>query len=176
MKAIDGLDEGEQIIHPSILKICMLTLIAINIGYIIASFNRIPVSIVICLGASFLLIVYAISPRISSIMRENRKGVMDLAKEINWDIILFMMSIFIVVQGLKHANAIEFFTYLFLESLKLPYFLFDDIFKHDSYGGREHHEQLADYHTRASIDKADSRLRYRFTPYLEPYILQHYRE
>jgi arsenical pump membrane protein len=123
MEAIDRLDEGEQIIHPSILKICLLTLIAINIGYIIASLSRIPVSIVICSGASFLLIVYAISSKISSAINEDRKGVMGLTREINWDIILFMVSIFIVVQGLKHTGAIDFFTYLFLESLKLPYFL-----------------------------------------------------
>jgi len=123
MEAIDRLDEGEQIIHPSILKICLLTLIAINIGYIIASLSRIPVSIVICSGASFLLIVYAISSKISSAINEDRKGVMGLAREINWNIILFMVSIFIVVQGLKHTGAIDFFTYLFLESLKLPYFL-----------------------------------------------------
>ncbi len=37
-------------------------------------------------------------------MNGERKGLVGLAREINWDIILFMLSIFLVVQGLNTAG------------------------------------------------------------------------
>ncbi|MEM2739430.1 MAG: ArsB/NhaD family transporter [Candidatus Bathyarchaeia archaeon] len=123
MEAINSLDSEERIIHPSILKICISTLIAVDIGYIVASFNRIPVSIVICSGALFLLLAYIVSSSIPTESSGSYRSLTDIVRKINWDIVIFMVSIFVVVQGLKHMGAIEFFTYVFLGSLKLPYFL-----------------------------------------------------
>jgi arsenical pump membrane protein len=41
-------------------------------------------------------------------------------RKVNWDILFFMIAIFLVVQGLRHAGAIDFFAALFLASLNLP--------------------------------------------------------
>ena len=38
----------------------------------------------------------------------------------NWDILLFMVGIFMVVQGLQHTGAIDFFAHLFLMAAALP--------------------------------------------------------
>jgi len=43
-----------------------------------------------------------------------------LAKEINWGILLFMVSIFLVVQGLRHSGAIDFLATAFLSAASLP--------------------------------------------------------
>jgi arsenical pump membrane protein len=41
-------------------------------------------------------------------------------RKVNWDILFFMIAIFLVVQGLSHAGAIEFFSNLFVSALALP--------------------------------------------------------
>jgi arsenical pump membrane protein len=115
------LNPEEQIIAPHLLRISLATLVAINISYVIASLNRIPVSVVICSGALFLLGVYGVSLKIPLALNE-RKSIGNLVKEINWDIILFMTSIFLVVQGLKRVGAVDFFARLFLKALSLPSF------------------------------------------------------
>jgi len=89
----------------------------------LSSLNRIPVSIIICIGALFLLGVYITTSNRSSILKEERKGVKGIAKDVNWDILLFMISIFLVVQGLRHTGAVEFFAYLFIKALALPQFM-----------------------------------------------------
>jgi Na+/H+ antiporter NhaD/arsenite permease-like protein len=74
-------------------------LVAIDVGYVFASLSRIPVSLVVCSGTVFLLAVYWASLNGSIVVKAERKGLKSLAKDINWDIILFMLSIFLVVQG-----------------------------------------------------------------------------
>ncbi|MEM2108026.1 MAG: ArsB/NhaD family transporter [Candidatus Bathyarchaeia archaeon] len=101
------LSNGTQPIAPKLLKISIATLIAIDIGYVLASWSRIPVSIVICSGALFLMAVYWLSLRGKVSFSGERKGLITLAKEINWDIVLFMLSIFLVVQGLRNAGVTE---------------------------------------------------------------------
>jgi arsenical pump membrane protein len=123
VELVEILNAGGQLITPILLKISVTTLIAIDIGYVLASLNRLPVSIVICSGAIFLLVVYIISLNKSSMLKEERRGVKRLVKEISWDILLFMVSIFLVVQGLKHTGAIDFFAYLFIKTLHYPSFL-----------------------------------------------------
>jgi len=49
-----------------------------------------------------------------------RKGLMSLAREINWDIVLFMISIFLVVQGLEHAGIIEFLSSVLVKTSSFP--------------------------------------------------------
>jgi arsenical pump membrane protein len=69
---------------------------------------RIPVSFVICSGAIFLITTYWLALNRGYFKTDNTKSLKTLAKEINWDIILFMLSIFIVVQGLEHVGLTEF--------------------------------------------------------------------
>jgi arsenical pump membrane protein len=105
--AVDTLAMCKKSISPILLKICFATLIAIDVGYIIASLSRIPVSVVICSGAIFLAIVYWSMTKAYPVGNKF-KGLTQLAKEINWDIILFMLCIFLVVQGLESAALVEF--------------------------------------------------------------------
>ncbi|MEM3578208.1 MAG: ArsB/NhaD family transporter [Candidatus Bathyarchaeia archaeon] len=123
MELVEALNSGGQLITPTLLRISIATLIIIDIGYVLASLNRLPVSIVICSGALFLLGVYVATLNKPSMLKEERKGVKSLAKEINWDILFFMIGIFLVVQGLRHTGAVEFFAYLFTKTLSLPQFL-----------------------------------------------------
>ncbi|MEM3464638.1 MAG: ArsB/NhaD family transporter [Candidatus Bathyarchaeia archaeon] len=111
-----------QLIEPKLLKISVATLAAIDLGYVLASLYRLPVSIVICSGSLFLFAVYQLTLKKPTI-KEARKGVGSLAKEINWDIVLFMVSIFLVVQGLRHTGAVGFFADLFVKTLAFPSFL-----------------------------------------------------
>jgi arsenical pump membrane protein len=120
---VEALNAGGQTITPPLLKVCIATLIAIDIGYVLSSLNRIPVSIIICIGALFLLGVYITTLNRPLILKEERKGVKGIAKDVNWDILLFMISIFLVVQGLRHTGAVEFFAYLFIKALALPQFM-----------------------------------------------------
>jgi arsenical pump membrane protein len=123
MELVEALNVGGQLIAPSLLRVSIVTLIAIDVGYVLASFNRLPVSIIICSGALFLLGVYVATLNKPSMLKEERKGIESIARDINWDILLFMISIFLVVQGLRHTGAVEFFAYLFTKTLSLPQFL-----------------------------------------------------
>ncbi len=58
MEAADTLNQGKPAISPLLLRISLATLVAIDIGYVLTSLNRFPVSIVICSGAVFLVAVY----------------------------------------------------------------------------------------------------------------------
>ncbi|MEM1766819.1 MAG: ArsB/NhaD family transporter, partial [Candidatus Bathyarchaeia archaeon] len=123
MELVEASNVEGRLITPSLLRISIVTLITIDVGYVLASLNRLPVSIVICSGALFLLGIYIITLNKPSMLKEECKGVKSLAKEINWDILLFMMGIFLVVHGLRHTGAVEFFAYLFTKTLSLPLFL-----------------------------------------------------
>jgi arsenical pump membrane protein len=134
---VDDLTMGGPVIGPLQLKASILALVAIDLGYVVASLNEIPVSVVICSGALFLLLFYWLTYREKEIVEppandpsnadtgakrisKERKGILGILKEVNWDILVFMVSIFLVVQGLKHAGAIDFFAFLFVETLALP--------------------------------------------------------
>ena len=106
-------------IEPRILKVCLVTLVAIDVGYVAASFARIPVSLVICSGAVFLLAVYLTSSN-SMIVRGERKGFKGLARDINWDIVLFMLCIFLVVQGLTNVGITQLLSSALVSASTLP--------------------------------------------------------
>jgi arsenical pump membrane protein len=53
-------------------------------------------------------------------LKEEKKGLKSLAKDINWGILLFMVSVFLVVQGLRHSGAIDFLAAVFLKASSLP--------------------------------------------------------
>ena len=54
------------------------------------------------------------------IIRGERKGLRGLARDINWDIVLFMLSIFLVVQGLEHVGVVEALASAFISTTTLP--------------------------------------------------------
>jgi arsenical pump membrane protein len=120
IQAADSLTKGKPAISPSLLKITLVTLIAIDIGYVLTSFGRFPVSLVICGGAIFLVMVYWVTIKRNSSVIGEKKGIISLAKEINWDIVLFMLSIFIVVQGLETAGVTNLLASALVEASKLP--------------------------------------------------------
>ncbi len=108
-------------ISSGMLKISLATLVAIDAGYVFASLARIPVSLIICIGSVFLLLVYWGSLRNKIYFNGGeRKGIKHLAKEINWDIVLFMVSIFLVVQGLKTAGVTDLLASALVAASKLP--------------------------------------------------------
>ncbi len=58
VQAAEVLNKGKPAISPTLLKISLVTLVAIDVGYVLTSLNRFPVSLVICSGAVFLVVVY----------------------------------------------------------------------------------------------------------------------
>lgn len=120
LELVEALAETSQPISPSMLKLSFATLVAIDVGYVVASLMRFPVSFVICAGALFLIIVYWSTLRNGAILKEEKKGLKSLAKDINWGILLFMVSVFLVVQGLRHTGAIDFLATVFLKAASLP--------------------------------------------------------
>lgn len=116
----ENLAQGTQPIPRNLLKISLAALVAVDVGYVIASLMRIPVSFVICSGAIFLIAVYWFALNRGYFKSAQTKGPKSLAKEINWDIVLFMLSIFIVVQGLEHVGLTDFLAQAFLWGGALP--------------------------------------------------------
>ncbi len=57
-----------------------------------------PVSFVIVVGAVFLVGVYWVGLKRNGSASSEKKGLVGLARHINWDIVLFMLSIFLVVR------------------------------------------------------------------------------
>jgi len=117
-------EEVEKLIQanprPLLLRTCIMTLVAIDVGYVLTSLLRIPVSFVIFSGAVFLLLVYAVkTQRISQSLTTYDRPLL-VVKRVNWDILFFMVSIFLVVQGLRVAGTVDFFATLFVMSLQLP--------------------------------------------------------
>jgi arsenical pump membrane protein len=100
-----ALTSGKPAISPVLLWVCFATLAAVDVGYVLTSLWRVPVSLVICGGAVFLGTVYWVTlKRGNPVNDHQQKDLKELAKDINWDILLFMLCIFIVVQGLASAG------------------------------------------------------------------------
>ena len=118
--AVAELNLGKQQISPGLLKVSVATLVAIDMGYVLTSLWRVPVSLVICSGAVFLIFVYWASIRNAVSVNGEKKGLKHLAREINWDIILFMLSIFLVVQGLEKAGVVELLASALVHTSALP--------------------------------------------------------
>jgi arsenical pump membrane protein len=119
-QAADALTRGKPVISSNLLRISMATLVAIDVGYILTSLNRVPVSLVICSGAVFLVAVYWFTLKHSGSADDEKKGLAGLARDINWDIVLFMLSIFLVVQGLETAGVTNLLASLLTTTSKFP--------------------------------------------------------
>ncbi|MGA3111896.1 MAG: ArsB/NhaD family transporter [Candidatus Bathyarchaeia archaeon] len=120
VEAADTLTVGKPVISPFLLRISLATLVAIDVGYVLTSLNRFPVSIVIGSGAVFLVAVYWFTLKWKGSVNGEKKGLVGLAKDINWDIVLFMFSIFIVVQGLETAGITNLLASALIATSKLP--------------------------------------------------------
>ncbi len=120
VQAAESLTTSKSAISRNLLKITIVTLVAIDIGYVLTSLNRFPVSLVICLGAVFLVAVYWSTVKQNSSVKGEKKGLAGLARDINWDIVLFMLSIFIVVQGLESAGVTNLLATALVSTSKLP--------------------------------------------------------
>ena len=120
VKAADSLTRGKPAISPTLLKISLVTLVAIDVGYVLTSLNRFPVSLVICSGTLFLVAVYWFALKQNGSVNGEKKGLWGLARDINWDIVLFMLSIFIVVQGLEAADVTNLLASALTSTSKLP--------------------------------------------------------
>ena len=123
IQAADSLTKEKPAISPSLLKITLFALIAIDIGYVLTSLGRFPVSLVICGCTIFLVAVYWVTLKRNSLVNSEKKGLIGLARDINWDIVLFMLSIFIVVQGLEMAGVTNLLASALVTTSKLPFAL-----------------------------------------------------
>jgi arsenical pump membrane protein len=120
VQAAESLTKDKPSISPSLLRITLVTLVAIDLGYVLTSLSKVPVSLVICSGAVFLVVVYWFALRRNGSVNGEKKGLFGLAKDINWDIVLFMLSIFIVVQGLETAGVTNLLASALVTTSKLP--------------------------------------------------------
>lgn len=108
------------VIEPMHLKVSVVTLVLIDALYVVASLNRVPVSFVIFSGAVFLLAYYLLTESREHALTEKRHGARYILRRVNWDILIFMFGILLVVQGLRHAGAISLYADLFIWALSLP--------------------------------------------------------
>jgi arsenical pump membrane protein len=119
-EAAAALTHGKPAISRLLLKVCIATLVAVDVGYVLTSLGRIPVSLIICSGALFLGAVYWFTLKHNGSVNGEKKGMLQLAKEINWDILLFMLCIFIVVQGLETAGITKLLASTLDSASRLP--------------------------------------------------------
>jgi arsenical pump membrane protein len=84
---------------PMHLRTSIVTLIAIDVGYVLTSLIRVPVSFVIFSGAVFLLTLYALTYKGNHTLTGVENGPLQVLRKVNWDILFFMIAIFLVVQG-----------------------------------------------------------------------------
>ncbi len=119
-EAVDALTKGKPVISPLLLRVSLATLVAIDVGYVLTSLNRFPVSLVICSGAAFLVAVYWFTLKWNGSVNGEKKGLIGLARDINWDIVLFMFSIFLVVQGLETAGITNLLSSALVATSKFP--------------------------------------------------------
>ena len=119
-QAADALTRGKPVISPRLLRITLATLVAIDVGYVLTSLSRVPVSLVICSGSVFLVAVYWFALKRNGPVNGEKKGLAGLARDINWDIVLFMLSIFLVVQGLETAGVTNLLASALTTTSKLP--------------------------------------------------------
>ena len=122
-QAADALAADKPVISPFLLRISLFTLVTIDIGYVMTSVSRVPVSLVICSGAAFLIAVYWFTLKWEGSVNGGKKGLVGLAKNINWDIVLFMFSIFLVVQGLETASITNLLSSALVAAGRLPLML-----------------------------------------------------
>jgi len=117
---VEKMATTEKPISSGMLKLVLASLAFIDVGYVLTSLSRVPVSVVICTGAVFLIIVYWAAPKLNRSLSKERLTMKDLAHNINWDMVLFMVSIFIVVQGLENAGISQLLASALVKASALP--------------------------------------------------------
>lgn len=121
--AADTLTLNKPEISSGLLKVIIATLVAIDVSYVLTSLSRVPVSFVICSGTVFLVAVYWVTLKRKGSVNGENKGLVGLARDINWDIVLFMLSIFLVVQGLNTAGVTNLLASALSTTSTFPSFL-----------------------------------------------------
>ncbi len=122
MAAANSLTLDRAEISTNLLRVCIATLVAIDAGYVLTSLARVPVSFVIVSGSVFLAAVYWIILKQQGSVNGRKKELVGLARDMNWDIVLFMLSIFIVVQGLNTAGVTNFLASMLSKTSTSPSF------------------------------------------------------
>ncbi len=107
--------------RPPFLRASIATLVIIDVGYVIASLNRVPVSFVILTGAMSLFILYCMR-YLSAIRNGDRSDAspVRIVQRVNWDILVFMIAIYLVVYGLHHTGVSTALSALLYETCLLP--------------------------------------------------------
>ncbi len=89
--------DGSKIGDPRLIPICTIVLSLTLLGFFTGSFTGIPIWLVAALGAAMLLI---------SAHRFDHAAQV-IIRGVGWDVIIFVMGIFIVVLGLRNAGLTE---------------------------------------------------------------------
>ena len=89
--------DGRNIGDPRLIPICAIVLSLTLLGFFTGSFTGIPVWLVASLGAAMLLV---------SAHRHDHPA-QAVIRGVGWDVIIFVMGIFIVVLGLRNAGLTE---------------------------------------------------------------------
>jgi arsenical pump membrane protein len=71
-------------------------------------------------AAQFFWLRFTVHSKRNSLVNDEKKELIDLARDINWDIVLFMLSIFIVVQGLEIAGVTNILATTLVTTSKFP--------------------------------------------------------
>ena len=79
-QAAGALTKGKPVISPFLLRVCFATLAAVDVGYVLTSLVRVPVSFVICNGAVFLGAVYWFTLKHNGSVNGAMKGLGGLAR------------------------------------------------------------------------------------------------
>lgn len=93
-RRVADLNEAEVISDPNLLRICLVVLVAVVIGFVVASAADYEPATVALLGATVLLVAARQEPH-------------DALRDVEWQTIFFFVGLFMVVAGVEKAGLLE---------------------------------------------------------------------
>ena len=93
-RRVADLNEAEVISDPNLLRICLVVLVAVVIGFVVASATNYEPATVALLGATVLLVAARQEPH-------------DALRDVEWQTIFFFVGLFMVVAGVEKAGLLE---------------------------------------------------------------------
>lgn len=93
-RRIMELDEAEVLTDPPLLRLCVLVLLAVIVGFVVASAADYEPATVALLGATVLLVVARHHPQ-------------EAFRDVEWQTIFFFVGLFMVVAGVEQAGILE---------------------------------------------------------------------
>ncbi|HLB48135.1 MAG TPA: ArsB/NhaD family transporter, partial [Anaerolineales bacterium] len=93
-RRVADLNEAEVISDPNLLRICLVVLVAVVIGFVFASAADYEPATVALLGATVLLVAARQEPH-------------DALRDVEWQTIFFFVGLFMVVAGVEKAGLLE---------------------------------------------------------------------